>query len=127
MTAVSVAPSCFRDALANSYNIPPVQLAARHGAAHLYQHGPSMMGVESLREPPGYYGLALTLGGGEVTLLEMTHSYATLANRGQRPRLTGVLQITTAGAMCSTMSPGTHPAGERHRPAHRLSPDRYFG
>jgi membrane peptidoglycan carboxypeptidase len=85
-------PTLFRDALANSYNIPPIQLARDIGIPHLIATA-RKMGVESLREMPGYYGLALTLGGGEVTLLELTHAYATLANQGQRPRLTGVLRI----------------------------------
>jgi hypothetical protein len=47
-----------------------------------------------LQEPPGFYGLAITLGGGEVPLLEMTHAFATLANGGQKPRLTSILKIT---------------------------------
>jgi membrane peptidoglycan carboxypeptidase len=85
-------PLLLRDALANSYNIPPVQLVRDVGVPTFISTA-RRLGIESLREPPGFYGLALTLGGGEVTLLEMTHSYATLANMGQRPRLTGVLQI----------------------------------
>jgi hypothetical protein len=52
------------------------------------------MGIESLDQGANYYGLAVTLGGGEVTLLEMSHAFATLANMGQRPRLTSVLRIT---------------------------------
>ena len=30
-----------------------------------------------------WYGLSLTLGGGEMTLLELTRPFATLANGGQ--------------------------------------------
>ncbi|MCB8947607.1 MAG: transglycosylase domain-containing protein [Ardenticatenaceae bacterium] len=86
-------PVLFRDALANSYNIPPVQLLRDVGVPNFVATARSM-GIESLREPPGFYGLALTLGGGEVPLLEMTHAYATLANQGQKPRLTSVLKIT---------------------------------
>ncbi len=86
-------PVLFRDALANSYNIPPIQLIRDIGVSTFIATA-RKMGVESLREPPGFYGLALTLGGGEVPLLEMTHAYATLANGGQRPRLTSVLKIT---------------------------------
>jgi hypothetical protein len=85
-------PVLFRDALANSYNIPPLQLARDIGIPALIATA-RKMGIESLREMPGYYGLAITLGGGEVTLLELTHAYATLANQGQRPHLTGVLRI----------------------------------
>ena len=86
-------PLLLRDALANSYNIPPIQLIRDIGVPAFISTA-RKMGVQSLNQPPGFYGLALTLGGGEVPLLEMTHAYATLANMGQRPRLTGVLKIT---------------------------------
>ncbi len=74
-------PILFRDALANSYNIPPIQLMRDIGISNFIATARNM-GIESLQEPPGFYGLALTLGGGEVPLLEMTHAYATLANMG---------------------------------------------
>jgi membrane peptidoglycan carboxypeptidase len=86
-------PILFRDALANSYNIPPIQLIRDIGIPTFIATA-RKLGIESLQEPPGFYGLALTLGGGEVPLLEMTHAFATLANGGQKPRLTSVLQIT---------------------------------
>lgn len=86
-------PVLLRDALANSYNIPPIQLIRDIGIPTFISTARTM-GIESLREPPGYYGLALTLGGGEVPLLEMTHAYATLANGGKRPRLNSILRIT---------------------------------
>lgn len=86
-------PVLFRDALANSYNIPPIHLLKDVGIPNFIATA-RKMGVESLKEPPGFYGLALTLGGGEVPLLEMTRAYATLANGGQKPRLTSVLRIT---------------------------------
>ncbi len=85
-------PLLLRDALANSYNIPPIQLARDIGIPTIISTGRTM-GIESLQQPPGYYGLALTLGGGEVPLLQMTQVYATLANQGQRPRLVSVLRI----------------------------------
>ncbi|MFZ0546015.1 MAG: transglycosylase domain-containing protein, partial [Candidatus Promineifilaceae bacterium] len=86
-------PILLRDALANSYNIPPIQLIRDIGVPAFISTA-RKMGVQSLNQPPGFYGLALTLGGGEVPLLEMTEAYATLANMGQRPRLTSVLKIT---------------------------------
>jgi membrane peptidoglycan carboxypeptidase len=86
-------PLLFRDALANSYNIPPVVLLRDMGVPKFVATARSM-GIESLREPPGYYGLALTLGGGEVPLLEMTRAFATLANQGKRPHLSSILRIT---------------------------------
>ena len=86
-------PVLLRDALANSYNIPPIQLLREIGVTNFVATA-RKMGIDSLREPPYFYGLALTLGGGEVPLLEMTHAYATFANLGKRPQLTGVLKIT---------------------------------
>lgn len=86
-------PLLFRDALANSYNIPPIQLLRDIGVTNFVSTA-RKMGIESLKEPPGFYGLALTLGGGEVPLLEMSHAFATLANRGKKPHLTSVLKIT---------------------------------
>ncbi|MBK8986971.1 MAG: transglycosylase domain-containing protein [Chloroflexi bacterium] len=86
-------PVLFRDALANSYNIPPIQLLRDVGLPTFIATARSM-GIESFREDPSYYGLAITLGGGEVPLLELTHAYATLANMGQKPRLTSILRIT---------------------------------
>lgn len=86
-------PVLFRDALANSYNIPPIQLLRDIGIPSFMQTA-RLMGLESLQERPGFYGLAITLGGGEVPLLQMTQAFATLANLGQKPQLTSVLQIT---------------------------------
>jgi hypothetical protein len=86
-------PVLFRDALANSYNIPPIQLLRDIGIPAFIQMARAM-GIESLDESPGFYGLSITLGGGEVPLLELTHAFATLANGGQKPHLTSVLQIT---------------------------------
>jgi membrane peptidoglycan carboxypeptidase len=85
-------PVLFRDALANSYNIPPIQLLRDVGIPSVLSLG-RQMGIESLRQDPDFYGLSLTLGGGEVPLLEMTHAYATLANGGAKPKLMGVLEI----------------------------------
>lgn len=86
-------PLLFRDALANSYNIPPVMLLRDIGVPYFIATA-RKMGIESLQEPSGFYGLALTLGGGEVTLLDMTRAFSTMANQGKRPHITTILQIT---------------------------------
>jgi membrane peptidoglycan carboxypeptidase len=85
-------PLLLRDALANSYNIPPIHLIRDVGVGTVIATA-RKMGVVSLNESPGFYGLTLTLGGGDVRLLELTHAFATLANRGERPRLQSVLRI----------------------------------
>jgi membrane peptidoglycan carboxypeptidase len=85
-------PLLLRDALANSYNIPPIHLIRDIGVGTMIATA-RKMGVVSLNESPGFYGLTLTLGGGEVPLLELSHAFATLANRGERARLQSVLHI----------------------------------
>ena len=68
------------DALIRSRNIPAVQVAARLASPNLYgllkAAGISRMASER------HYGLALVLGGGEVTMQELARLYAMLANRG---------------------------------------------
>ena len=70
-----------RTALANSLNIPAVK-ALQHIGLDRFKDTMQKAGVTTLTRPD--YGLSLALGGGEVTLLELTGAYATLANGGTR-------------------------------------------
>ena len=70
-----------RSALANSYNIPAVKALEHVGIERLKEMA-RRVGITTLTRDD--YGLSLTLGGGEVTLLEMTAAYAVLANAGVR-------------------------------------------
>ena len=70
-----------RHALACSYNIPAVSLLERLGTDLLFQRL-KQLGFESLDKSPVHYGVGLTLGNGEVTLLELSRAYATLARGG---------------------------------------------
>ncbi|MBN1680515.1 MAG: transglycosylase domain-containing protein [Anaerolineae bacterium] len=74
-------PVRMRDALANSYNIAAVQTLRQVGVDYLLWMM-NRVGVQSLSNDPSQYGLSLTLGGGEVTPLELTNAYAVLANGG---------------------------------------------
>lgn len=74
-------PVRIRTALANSLNVPAVFVLSRLGVARLLG-ALHEMGFRSLDKPADYYGLGLTLGGGEVTLLELAGGYATLARGG---------------------------------------------
>lgn len=83
-------PVTVRTALANSYNVPAVKTLQFVGIyddpATVNPDGLIMMarrlGITSLNRQD--YGLSLTLGGGEVSLLELTGAYAVLANGGLR-------------------------------------------
>ena len=75
-------PVTVRMALANSYNVPTVKLLAGLGVERMLQSARAM-GVRSLSQPAEWYGLSLTLGGGDVTLLDLTTAYHTLAADGR--------------------------------------------
>lgn len=74
-------PVTVRTALANSYNIPAVKVLDGLGVSRMLE-GARQMGVQSLNRDSSWYGLSLTLGGGEVTLLDLTTAFHTLANGG---------------------------------------------
>ena len=85
-------PVRIRTALANSYNIPAVQTLRRIGVPSLLQIA-QRFGIESLGNDASQYGLALTLGGGDITLLELTRTYATFANGGSYVPTTSILCV----------------------------------
>lgn len=83
-------PVLLRSALSNSYNIPAVKTLEFVGV-YDDPKTPEKDGLIGMAERLGItsftrddYGLALTLGGGEVSLLEMAGAYATFANQGKR-------------------------------------------
>lgn len=81
-----------RQALANSYNIPAVKTLQFAGVDATIQTAHDM-GIKGLNKGSGWYGLSLTLGGGEVTLLDMTNAYSTFANYGNEVDANPILQI----------------------------------
>jgi penicillin-binding protein 1C len=88
-------PVRLRDALANSYNVPAVLVLQDIGVARLLDVA-GQMGVATLGADAGRYGLALTLGGGEVTPLELTRAYGVFANAGYLIPSTAILRIENA-------------------------------
>ncbi len=74
-------PVTLRDTLANSYNLPAVLLQREIGTESLLALAHDL-GLSSLPDDPDRFGLSLTLGSGEVTLLELTAAYAAFANAG---------------------------------------------
>ncbi|PLX79232.1 MAG: penicillin-binding protein 1C [Desulfuromonas sp.] len=74
-------PVFARDALILSRNVPAADLQAQLDAPDLYQWLLTA-GVKGL-QGRGHYGLALSLGGAELTMLELLKLYATLPNGGR--------------------------------------------
>lgn len=75
-------PLTFKEALAQSRNVPSVKvlyLAGVHDTIDLARS----MGITTLNDP-SRYGLSLVLGGGEVTLLDETSAYGVFSQDGTR-------------------------------------------
>lgn len=84
-------PITFRNALAQSINIPAVKALYLVGVKDAIKMAQNL-GITTLGEA-GRYGLTLVLGGGEVTLVDMTSAYSVFANDGVRNPPTGILEI----------------------------------
>lgn len=72
-------PVLLREALACSYNIPAVKVLSLAGVNNVVDTA-HRMGITTLQDD--HYGLSLTLGGGEVKLLDMAYAYSVFANNG---------------------------------------------
>ncbi|MFW5713807.1 MAG: transglycosylase domain-containing protein [Brevefilum sp.] len=92
-------PVTVRSALANSYNIPAVKALEFVGIYDdpdtAFEEGlipfARRMGITSLTRND--YGLSLTLGGGEVSLLELTSAFGVFANQGRKVPSVGITKI----------------------------------
>ena len=81
-----------RFALGNSINIPAIKMLKVNTVQAMIATA-SAMGITTFTKPEKY-GLSLTLGGGEVTMLEMAQAYGVFANGGYRINLHPILKIT---------------------------------
>jgi len=75
-----VGPLTAQDALIRSRNIPAVYVASQLSKPDLYDFL-SMSGVSDLQSK-AHYGLALVLGGGELTMEELVSLYGALSDEG---------------------------------------------
>ncbi|OGK10329.1 hypothetical protein A2767_07200 [Candidatus Roizmanbacteria bacterium RIFCSPHIGHO2_01_FULL_35_10] len=80
-----------RLALANSYNIPAVKVLNSLGIQEFMRHG-RKLGIETWNDS-SKYGLSLTLGGGEVSLVNMATAYGVLANQGYKIEATPFVKV----------------------------------
>jgi penicillin-binding protein 1C len=87
-------PISLRDALAQSLNIPAVKLLYLVGIRTAVETA-QKMGLSTIVDP-ARYGLTLVLGGGEVTLLELTNAYGVFANNGVYSKPQSILEIRDA-------------------------------
>lgn len=81
-----------RVALASSYNIPAVKVLEKNGLTNFLDFA-AKAGITTFTDP-SRYGLAITLGGGEVKMTDMAQAFSMFANSGSRVALTPVLKVT---------------------------------
>ncbi|MBM2817457.1 MAG: putative penicillin-binding protein [Parcubacteria group bacterium] len=86
-----VGPITLRNALAQSRNIPSVKLLYLTGIKDSLRLAKDM-GIEELGGT-NQYGLSLVLGGGEVSLLDITSAYGVFANNGVKNPTTGIIEV----------------------------------
>jgi penicillin-binding protein 1C len=101
-------PIRLRSALASSYNIPAVAVLQTLGPDLLYDRLHEL-GFSSLQKSPQFYGVGLTLGNGEVTLLELVRAYATLARGGSLVRDRSLLRFVMKDGRVVEVAPAPGP------------------
>lgn len=84
-------PISIRDALAQSINVPAVKMLYLVGIDRAMAFA-QKVGITTLGDKKRY-GLTLVLGGGEVSLLEMTSAYGVFANDGKRVPYQAILRV----------------------------------
>jgi penicillin-binding protein 1C len=75
-------PVTLRFALANSLNVAAIKVLEQDGGPETLYSALQRAGITTLGHPAAYYGLGLTIGNGEVRLLELTNAFASLARLG---------------------------------------------
>ncbi|MGL5830731.1 MAG: penicillin-binding protein 1C [Candidatus Altimarinota bacterium] len=97
-------PVRIRRALANSLNIPAVRMLEKIGLNNFlnFLRG---FGLESLNQPADHYGLALTLGGGEVRFYELFRAYLALSNSGNLIDPSVILKVTQSTSAQTSEQP----------------------
>lgn len=86
-------PMTLRQALAQSINIPAIKALYLGGVRETINLAREM-GISTLTNPD-QYGFTVVLGGGEVTLLDLTSAYGTFSNNGKRNDASAILKIET--------------------------------
>ena len=89
-------PVTLRNALAQSLNIPAVKVLRDIAGLDDSIALAKKLGITTLSQPSGYYGLALVLGGGEVHLLDMVSAYGVFGNDGYRIEPSPIIKIEDA-------------------------------
>jgi penicillin-binding protein 1C len=81
-----------KTALASSYNIPAVKLLNAYGLSNMINLA-KQLGITTWNDP-SRFGLSLTLGGGEIKMIDLASVYGVFANGGKKVTLNPITTIT---------------------------------
>jgi len=96
-------PVSIRNALGSSLNVPAVKVLDKIGL-ETFMGSLARFGL-TFPEPAGHYGLGIVLGGGEVTLMDATRAYGSLALYGQSIKTSDVLEVKDANGRLIESAP----------------------
>jgi 1A family penicillin-binding protein len=101
-------PVTIRTALGSSLNIPAVKMLSITGIPEMIKTAKDL-GITTLNDT-GRYGLSLTLGGGEVKMIDMMTVYGTFSQMGKKYPAQDILYIT--GSKGDIIENNRHPSGQ---------------
>lgn len=101
-------PVSVRTALASSLNVPAVKMLSLVGLPEMLRTAREL-GITTLNDV-NRYGLSLTLGGGEIKMVDMMAVYGAFSQMGKRHTLKEVLKITDTKG--NIIEDNTGPDGE---------------
>lgn len=87
-------PVTIRTALASSFNIPAVKMLAVVGIPEMIKTAQSL-GITTFNDA-SRYGLSITLGGGDVKMVDMMQVYSTFSQMGRKNKLHETIKIIDA-------------------------------
>lgn len=88
-------PVSLRNSLGSSLNVPAVKLLARYGVQNMLSLAYDMgfPTLEPTNENMRRFGLSVTLGGGEVHLIDTVTAYSSFANGGKKVEPIAILKV----------------------------------
>jgi len=88
-------PMSLKDALGNSINTTAVKMLANVGVENMLRlaYDMGLPTLEPTKENMSRFGLAVTLGGAEVRMIELATAYSAFANGGKKVDPIGVLKV----------------------------------
>jgi 1A family penicillin-binding protein len=81
-----------RKALANSLNIPAVEMTKLVGIEKVIENA-KKLGITSINNSADSYGLSIGLGAAEVSPFEMARAYSAIANSGKQYSFSGIIKV----------------------------------